>query len=264
MTSWPNTPNPWFTSATLGDEMTQKHPRTNAGFFGAVTPESAYVLGLLATDGCVYDGDQVILSQSGDDGARLLRAVQLRTGGALYQGCGTSKSHRNSNRLILYGKPVVALLAGYGVMARKTFTMKFPAMPKECLHHYVRGLMDGDGCVASWTSRGRATPVLIENFSCASTVFVTGLLAALKAAGVDQPSVRKCSCADALSLTWACMKAVRFLGWVYQGATPDLLLVRKYRRFLEHLKLRAGVRTASKGPALQQYSQPALYIGNTG
>ncbi len=227
-------------------------PATKAAFFRKVTPESAYVLGLLATDGCVYQDKQVILTQSGEDGRELLEQVQRRTGGSLYAGGGKSKSHRNSHRLVLFGRDVVDVVAVHGIVARKTETVAFPDLSRDAVPHFVRGVLDGDGCVSSWCSKGRKTPVLGVEIVTASFAFVQGLRRAVRDGCGEEMRVNRTGSAYALRL--ACLKAITFLDWIYRDSRPGLRLERKFHRFVDHLVLRAGGRRGSRGPAKRDVS----------
>jgi len=66
-----------------------------------------------------------------------------------------------------------------GLTPRKSLTMQFPQVPRDCIRHFVRGCWDGDGSVLRTTDGRR----LIAKFGCGSSAFVEGMLEALYAEG---------------------------------------------------------------------------------
>ncbi len=73
-------------------------PEYLAGFFDG---EGSFHLGKQAKNGKVYPKATVLLSQSGDDGLRLLQEVQVGYGGQIYQHlkAGEHKATKNAYKL---------------------------------------------------------------------------------------------------------------------------------------------------------------------
>ena len=109
-------------------------------FFHVIdTEEKAYILGLLLTDGCVYDVDRVTLElKTGDryvvdafrDAVSPLRPVSERA---------------TSCRIDMRSRAMVEDLAALGVVPRKTFIASAPHIEDDLLRHFWRGCFDGDG-----------------------------------------------------------------------------------------------------------------------
>lgn len=123
----------------------------NEDYFNVLdTTEKAYWLGFLAADGCVFH-------RTRPSRPNISKRLQL-----LLQASDRSHIERfrtaiNSDhpisivattaRLNIYSNHLCAGLAQYGVVQRKTRTMRFPDnIPTTLLSHYMRGYFDGDGC----------------------------------------------------------------------------------------------------------------------
>lgn len=120
------------------------------------TPSIAYVVGLIATDGCLVSGRRRIDFCSGDrqlvetyleclgrDPLRL--RVELTARGAyLY------RAQLNDAELYRW-------LLGIGLTPRKSLTLGALDVPDESLVHVVRGLLDGDGTILNVTGAADTT-----------------------------------------------------------------------------------------------------------
>lgn len=108
----------------------------------------AYLAGLVATDGCVHwrdhrpvntricltEGDRDVLDHLGHVLGRPVYTVERRT---LLRG----RSRNNEAVLTLVSQPI-------------SWKTSIPEMDSQLERHYVRGLMDGDGCFTSRDDRG--------------------------------------------------------------------------------------------------------------
>ena len=116
-------------------------------YLAEIGPEQAWFLGLVAADGNVSDDGQFTISQSGDDGLRLIQylAARLNFTGKIYANeTGCQINYTMSFR----SKPLCADLALYGILPRKSLTFEFSqAIPKEYHTEFLRGYIDGDGFV---------------------------------------------------------------------------------------------------------------------
>lgn len=105
--------------------------------------EKAYWLGFLSGDGTIV-GHRVKLRLAIKDSAHLkkFKAAVRWTGKDYY--------HKDTDALEVYFKSfkIVNDLAGYYITARKTYTVKFPKIPKLFERHFIRGMFDADGCIS--------------------------------------------------------------------------------------------------------------------
>lgn len=135
------------------------------GYFEVIdSEEKAYWLGFLYADGCISQifnnktgalkGQSVDIGLSIEDKNHLekfsrrisnskevvTRKISLK--GKTFESC----------RLQIYNKKICSDLIKLGCTPSKSLTIEFPSeniVPKELVHHFVRGYFDGDGCVSS-------------------------------------------------------------------------------------------------------------------
>lgn len=116
-------------------------------FFAKIdTEEKAYILGLLATDGCVSRGRVCLSLQARDEHILqdILRAMRStspihdRPKGS-FPGSGPMKY------IAFTSRKSVADLAKWGVVPRKSSSLTYANIGRRLERHYVRGLFDGDG-----------------------------------------------------------------------------------------------------------------------
>lgn len=152
----------------------------NEAFFDTWTPEMAYVLGVLATDGNVGKYHVCLTSTDLD----LIEKVRSLIGS---NHDITEKPARGWSRKIQYGLSVSSLkfvtaLGQMGVTAHKSLTLRFPQMPQECVRHFLRGCWDGDGSFYIEKRRN----VLKASIVSGSLQFMRGIVQALSKAGFRQ------------------------------------------------------------------------------
>jgi hypothetical protein len=127
----------------------------------AWSPELAYAVGLTATDGCLSRDRRHITFDSKDLPLveTYLRCVQradvrvvsvrTRNGGRAYRAAFSDAT--------LYD-----WFFGLGIRPAKSLTLEGVTVPTAHFVHFVRGLLDGDGCV--YVLRHRPTPKLYPNY----------------------------------------------------------------------------------------------------
>lgn len=116
-------------------------------FAEASTPVEAYLLGLLAADGCVVDDGRISLELVDKD-RELVELLRDQIAPAVRI---TERSTRTSDRVCLcvVSRKMAADLASYEVTPRKTFTLQWPQrLAPELEGSYICGAFDGDGTLA--------------------------------------------------------------------------------------------------------------------
>lgn len=159
----------------------------NIEFFRKETPELFYVLGLWASDGCVYKNTLQIGLTDHDIIAWLVdtleykgKVKEIENFGGFYE--KTEHITSISHFIRFNSREVCELYAKYGIVPRKSLIMDFPKIPTEMLPHFIRGYFDGDGGIylAERTIRGRQYKRTKVHFSCGSIEFLSGLKAAIE------------------------------------------------------------------------------------
>lgn len=142
----------------------------NESFFDEWSPEMAYVLGFILTDGCV-SGNNVSISQAEIAPLEAIKRMM------------TSEHPIRKNEVggnIIYAlnigrKSLVTALAKRGISEKKSLTVELPEVPNAYFPDFLRGIIDGDGWVHA---KGYVVTV-----TSGSEVFAEQLTARLKTAG---------------------------------------------------------------------------------
>lgn len=130
-------------------------------FFKSVTTEiQAYLLGLIASDGCVstlnyrlchkasdIDAEEIIpMYKLISPNARVERIKEQVSSKPVRGRCITNKPHF---RLTIQSKSIVESLNKFGLVDRKTYVeLHLPNIDKELIKHFIRGYFDGDGSIS--------------------------------------------------------------------------------------------------------------------
>lgn len=123
----------------------------NKNFFKSWTPEMAWVLGLLFTDGYLSSRSStgvasIILSQK--DPEILIKTKKLLRVRAKINKVKNGPNNFIHNLAISY-KYFIDDVQRIGLTTNKSLTMRFPDMPMHIQRHFIRGCWDGDGGFSS-------------------------------------------------------------------------------------------------------------------
>lgn len=121
----------------------------NQEFFSNLdSPEKAYILGLLYSDGCISNskGSYILFGQSESN-----KDIVYKVNKILESEYPIHKILRGSKYFYyinLCSDKMFNDLLKFGLEPHKSLTVKFPKeIPDNLLSHFIRGLFDGDGCV---------------------------------------------------------------------------------------------------------------------
>ena len=197
----------------------------NENFFNILTKESAYVLGWIFSDGNITKDKRTFgfhLNKKDINVLKLLKKV-MESNHKIFFG------ENNDIQLRIHSRKMVKSLLERGLMPDKTFKIKFPKLSEKYLTHFVRGYFEGDGSI---------------HFNKPNTIKI-------KIMGnkefIQQMEI---SLNDLLKISGKLYKhnkmyfteyygnnARSFCRWVYKNC-DDLYLERKYKRFVNHMKIR--------------------------
>lgn len=210
----------------------------NKKFFKTWSPEMAYVLGVIYTDGNLIpssrrdstyksSASRFSVSQSEpellekvlalmDCDAKIYRGKQRLTGNPLYQ-------------FSVNNEEIYDDLLKLGLTPRKSLTLGFPDIPSVYVRHFIRGCWDGDGSVYL-TEFDLNEPN--ASFLSGSRAFADGILRALTSLGL--PETRLNSYRRIFQFRYrgpaVCTKLYHVL---YDGVPESMCLSRKFELFRE-------------------------------
>lgn len=116
------------------------------------TEEKAYWLGFMFADGCVNrTSDRIELSLKEDDYNHIQNFKSfLESEHVIGKKSKTINGKTYiSYRLGITNKKLKQDLIRHGCVPNKTKILRFPTLEKELVKHFIRGYVDGDGCITS-------------------------------------------------------------------------------------------------------------------
>ena len=137
------------TEAVRNNPQNQRKYFVKDDYFDEENERMAYVLGLLAADGCVRkDSNEIKLSFSSID-EDFLKILQTEIGGCPVSNYITNKGFSVSTWR-LTSKHIKEQLGKYNIVPQKTFTFSFPQnLNKKYWKDFIRGYFDGDGSIST-------------------------------------------------------------------------------------------------------------------
>lgn len=120
------------------------------GYFKNQTRNMAYILGILASDGCVASNKNLIYIELQRQDRELLEKINIELENTReIKDYITSRGYENS-KIYFYSEEAKNDLALYKIIPNKTYSSEFgfpTNLKKEFYPDYIRGLFDGDGCI---------------------------------------------------------------------------------------------------------------------
>jgi hypothetical protein len=189
---------------------------TNHDYFEHLTEESAYWLGFIYADGCIKpEHNALVVEVQLGDKDHLLR-LQSAIGGSFKQ------YKRPSVILQVNSKKMYKDLLHWGVTPRKSLTCTFPELEEHLIPHFIRGYVDGDGCIYKYDlNRKRGKPKIALNV-VGTKSFLEDLCNYLP----NSPNVHSVN--NIFKFTSYNLKAIENLTWIHQNSS--LCLDRKWSK----------------------------------
>lgn len=209
----------------------------NHGFMDHLGPEQAWFAGLMAADGCIQGPTRFRLTLSEADWdildyVRGLIAPQHR----FYSYLPLCRNARQVRALTVCSRVLVERLAVLNVVPRKTLGYVLPDLTDDQFQAFLRGFMDGDGCVGGYKVGGSQN-YLQMSFYCANPIFAEEVRA--RVSMHSSISYKKRPGIGA-QVYWSGKHAIDLGRWLYSN--PDLILSRKAQAF-RHLETQASTTT---------------------
>lgn len=206
--------------------------KINEKFFDTWSDEMAYVLGVIAADGCVAfnHGYVVSLGVAVKDIAWLMDIKKIiDTDQPLY-----THPRQLYVNLRMNSKYLVNQLISMGITPRKSKTLKFPDVPEKYISHFIRGYFDGDGCIHfnPYGDNGVSLSCTI----CGSENIIDNIQNIFnKVYGKTVGHKRSRPGCYQWRLHGNKSSKV-FFEWIYQNSEEKTRLERKYNRYINHIR----------------------------
>lgn len=193
--------------------------KIDLNFFKIIdTEEKAYFLGIMYSDGSVTS-EQFYLKMKDED-------VVIKFKEALK--CDYPIRHDEipyyNYTLQISSKEMCADLIKLGCIPNKTKTITFPNIDPSLYRHFIRGFMDGDGCIIVGNTKGRC----ILDFTSASYNFILQLKDVLQPISTHI-GICKETKYDVWHLRCGGKQVQNILNWLYEDST--VYMNRKYFKY---------------------------------
>lgn len=223
----------------------------NENFFSEWTSEMAYVLGFISADGCISSkraNRSPVLSITIKDEELLFRIRK-----SFSSTHPIRKTRRGLFLLHIARVKLIADLRKLGITCAKSRVLEFPLVPKEFLHHFIRGYFDGDGSVMLSGGQPRVS------FTCGSKRFIQTL---------EEKLSSETHCArrqlylgrdrngeiTSFAIKYTGKAVLDFFIYMYQGYPDIIFLERKFNKFIELIE--------HKYVLAENKSQPKKLVGS--
>lgn len=226
-----------------GLSLSKRKYDVNESFFEKIdTPEKAYFLGWLASDGtvgkCGYifslyiqerDEDIIPLLLNLCNSTHKIRTLSNDRAGEMF------KTHQSSKGFSIGSKKMVSDLRRMGLNEKKSYNISWPPIPESLDKYFLRGYFEGDGSL----SRMKLNGAIIFSLASASPTIIKNLKDKIYLyTGVDIPIHIKKGNPLKKTVDLHCIikqgdsSIVKVMDWLYSGE-EHLKLNRKYNKYLE-------------------------------
>ncbi|MBU4421915.1 hypothetical protein L6259_03195 [Candidatus Parcubacteria bacterium] len=216
--------------------------KVNEHFFDKWNSDMAYILGFFCADGymCKNRRGSCFIAFSITDKELLIKiASYLGTGHKISVRNYPEKNWKPAWRLQIGSKVIYNKLLSFGITEKKSYRIKIPKIPKECIADFIRGYFDGDGNIQfglyARQNRVKKSPILFTRFVSCSRGMLEDIASQLyKDAGMRVKKVYSDS--NAWRLDYSNRDSVRFYNYIYKKDT-NIFLERKKRIFEKYLSI---------------------------
>jgi len=219
-------------------------------FFIKWSPEMAWILGLIFTDGNLSNSGVVNLTSVD---LELLEKVKYLLDSRIHIRKKTQSYDKSKYIYILqFGhEKMTQDLKKLGLTSKKSLTMTFPDIPAEHVRHFIRGCWDGDGSVYS---EKRRPGEIRASYTCGSKQFIKRIVLELYKIGIERQrisytkprelglpgskiTIYKYKGRNGYYLRLAGKNCQRLFHYFYDNVDESLYLKRKYEVFKKGLDL---------------------------
>ena len=207
--------------------------KINKKFFTNKNEEYWYFLGLISSDGYISDEKVELCLDEKDEHILVTLRDLISPDKPIYD-----KPSTNAKKFVINSKEVAKMLKNeLGMITnKKSLEITFPNVPNNMLRHYVRGLIDGDGCIDTTKGyRGEKVYIGPRLRILGNKAFLLDMLKAIK---VQVPNntkaVSKKGNENVWYITYNFSTARNILNWCYENS--HIYLLRKYNKYNEVIR----------------------------
>ena len=200
------------------------------------TPDLAYIIGLIATDGCLSGGRNIILvSKDKEILSNFQRVLKTRlTVGKTTSGfTGSTTPRVQFNNVLFY-----QFLVSIGLTPAKSKTISSLKIPRKYFFDFLRGVFDGDGSTYSyWDKRWESSFMFYVQFASASPAFIEWLRLGIERSLHIRGHVTTARGHSTTQLKYAKRDGLKLLKSMYARPKTATFLRRKYLKIQRMLSI---------------------------
>lgn len=210
-------------------------PKADSNFFKTWSSDMAYILGFIATDGCLVEHENGyhalnITNKNKNILERILTAMHSDHKISIKSRGGVPK--KKYFQLQIRNQFIYKDLLKLGLTPRKSKTLKLPGVPSKFFNDFIRGCFDGDGSVTVWRDPRWKNPWQIRTvFSSGSCVFLQEIQQNLhRQAGLSMGSIQYLI--REYELCYSISDSVKLYNYMYNEVSDSLLYLEyKLKKF---------------------------------
>jgi hypothetical protein len=218
-----------------GNRMMVPHVRriVNEDFFKKWTPQMAWVLGVIYTDGCLmrpYGSVKGRLNLSQKEPELIEKVLMLLNSNAKLLFTPKRGITGAVHRVSISNAEVYQDLEKLGITPRKSLSLTFPEVPVPLVRHFIRGCWDGDGSVYL---EKNVTSKPCASYVSGSKNFIEQLVRHLVNLGLPDRTIHKSTRSKNPSyyFRYSGQPCVKLYHVLYDGIDENMYLSRKHDRF---------------------------------
>lgn len=206
----------------------QKYTIQNEDVFKSNTPEMYWLLGMMASDGCITNNNRITIAQSDDKGKCCIEKIK-----SIYGIDNPIYSHNPIKGNTVYeinfaSDVIINDLKLYNIVPRKTLNYTLPkTIPYSSLNKFIEGYIEGDGTVGVYTNNREYK--LLTILVVGTKEFIYELNNVVPVSGY----ITKIERSSIYELRWTGRKAVSIGNWIYTSPVYDNSP--KYKKFLGYI-----------------------------
>ena len=179
-----------------------------------------YLVGLIATDGNLsLDGRHINITSKDHD---YLEKLKITLGLKNKIGKKFNSNHQMSHQIQIANKNFYEFLLSIGLTPKKSLTLGDLKVPDACFSDFVRGVIDGDGCIRSWIHPSNKKEQWSLRIYSAAPKFTAWLHARIKQNLLAEGRIHKDSRARTSVIKFGKLAAKRILGQCYYNECLSL------------------------------------------
>lgn len=205
----------------------------NQHYFDTIdTPNKAYILGLLYSDGNMSKKEHVCSLSLQERDKSILEKINKDMGNESKICCIPLKeknvNFQNSYRVHMYGRQIYESLIMHGCHPAKSLDLEFPTnLPMNLYKHFLRGMIDGDGHIKNNKTDIRVRLTSTPMFCQVAMLLIETILK------INCYIIKNNRSETNVDLCIAGRKQVSiFLNWIYDDDSAELYIKRKHDEYL--------------------------------